>query len=313
MLEISYFYPIMSGRKINNFYYKYTLYPAEVLKSLSQKTFKSCCVISENKLLGNRAKKILVSHNFIPVDSSATKIEIDEISKTMTFKHENRIILECTNEKFFSFPKDALRDFSMKVDQYFFFRKATLLGLMIGFPIALYLIIFSLFHLISNFFVSKTYSSIVASVLCFLIGIILLFQLSAENKVNISNLSETLQSESYQDRIEALKVIVDQKIEIGKDMEICNKLITSPHVSERLWLTKAFGVSQCPETHQLLFVLLDDPCPNVVRKAFSVLGQRNNKSDEKEIVRKIMKSDHWYNQLYAYKALKQLGWDQKIF
>jgi HEAT repeat protein len=55
---------------------------------------------------------------------------------------------------------------------------------------------------------------------------------------------------------------------------------------------------------------LDDPCPNVVSMAFYALGQRGDKRAIKEIIKKIQMSDDWYNQWYAYKALRNLGWKQ---
>jgi HEAT repeat protein len=56
--------------------------------------------------------------------------------------------------------------------------------------------------------------------------------------------------------------------------------------------------------------LLDDPCPNVVSTAFYAIGQRRDKRAINEIIKRIEVSDDWYNQWYAYKALRNLGWKQ---
>ena len=55
---------------------------------------------------------------------------------------------------------------------------------------------------------------------------------------------------------------------------------------------------------------LDDPQPNVVSMAFYALGQRKDRKALGEIFRRIQMSDNWYTQLYAYRALRALGWRQ---
>jgi HEAT repeat protein len=81
-------------------------------------------------------------------------------------------------------------------------------------------------------------------------------------------------------------------------------------VPERYWLARALGVSRHPETYPNLLAFLDDAHPNVVSMAFYALGQRGDRRAIKEILRRIETSDHWYNQWYAYRALRQLGWKQ---
>jgi HEAT repeat protein len=62
-----------------------------------------------------------------------------------------------------------------------------------------------------------------------------------------------------------------------------------------------------------LLTLLDDPHPNIVSMAFYSLGQRGNRQAVPKIMKKIETSDHWYNQWYAYRALKSLGWRQSEY
>jgi len=49
---------------------------------------------------------------------------------------------------------------------------------------------------------------------------------------------------------------------------------------------------------------------NVVSMAFYALGQRGDRQAIKEILTRIETSKHWYNQWYAYRALRRLGWKQ---
>ena len=44
--------------------------------------------------------------------------------------------------------------------------------------------------------------------------------------------------------------------------------------------------------------------------AFYSLGLRQNASAIKPILKRIKMSDNWYSQMYAYNALRSLGWKQ---
>jgi HEAT repeat protein len=44
--------------------------------------------------------------------------------------------------------------------------------------------------------------------------------------------------------------------------------------------------------------------------AFYALGQRGDRQAIQEILTRIETSKHWYNQWYAYRALRCLGWKQ---
>jgi hypothetical protein len=260
------------GEKINNFYYRYTMYPAEVFKSLEQKTLKPCRVAPiTDKAFARRVDNTLIRYDYLPVNADApVEIEIDEAAKNLVFKYKGDMVV-------------------------------------------LYVMVFALVRFVLSFLVGATPSSVAAATICFSIGLALLLPLSCAKTrmVDPSNLSEALNSESRQHRVAALKTIVRQRLEIG-DLQACRRMSSSPHISERLWLARAFGLSRHPETYQLLLALLDDPCPNVVCKAFYALGQRGDRRAEKEIMKRIERSDHWHSQLYAYKALRQLGWRQEM-
>ena len=75
-------------------------------------------------------------------------------------------------------------------------------------------------------------------------------------------------------------------------------------------LAKALGVSRTPDTRESLHRLLDDPHFNVVCMAMDSLGRRGNRADIPLIVSKIEASHNWYEQWYAYRALRRLGWRQ---
>ena len=72
-----------------------------------------------------------------------------------------------------------------------------------------------------------------------------------------------------------------------------------------------FNLSFDRFTYEDLVAFLDDPHPNVAGMAFYALGQRGEKRAIKGIIERIETSNHWYNQWYAYRALRTLGWKQR--
>jgi HEAT repeat protein len=127
--------------------------------------------------------------------------------------------------------------------------------------------------------------------------------------VGENELAQALESETWQERVAALRIIEQKQMEIS-DFPAYKALLSSPHIPERYWLARALGTSRRPETYTVLLRLLEDPHPNVVSMAFYALGRRGDRRAISEIVRRIEISRHWYNQWHAYKALRMLGWRQ---
>ena len=122
-----------------------------------------------------------------------------------------------------------------------------------------------------------------------------------------------LESVNARERINALKKVLDKRAEIS-DYRVYEKLIRSPHVADRYWLTKTLAFSHNPETLKDLLAMLDDPSPNVVSMAYWALGFRGDRGVKGEILKRLSDSEDWYMQWYAYNALRNLGWTQtKLF
>jgi hypothetical protein len=302
------------GRKINDFYYRYTLYPAEVFKSLHQKTLKTCTVGDiDQEPGGNLLRDALISRDYLDVGiNKKVELKIKKEADSLVFENRGKIILKTSLEDFLSDDGEVLKRFSVKSDRHSFFRKFTLLSLLVGFPISLYVFVFSLFRFIFSFFHVLKNASAYASILCFIIGIGLLvpFYYMGEKKINVKNVAKALESENSVERVEALKIINQRRTEIG-NYKAYQNLLKSSHVPELYWLMKGLGMSRKSETYHDLLTFLDNPHPNVVCMALYALGRRGEKSAIKKILEKIKTSDHWYSQWYAYRALRTLGWKQR--
>ncbi|MCP4346101.1 MAG: HEAT repeat domain-containing protein [Desulfobacterales bacterium] len=310
------------GIKVNSFYYKYTLYAAEVFKSDTQKLMRTCRLSIDNKTLARQMKKILLNYNYLVIDKETDKVNLDIVQKaanneqqsiTLFFKKNNRITLETTSREFSSKPWQILKDFSEKNDRHIFLRTFTFSSLQIVSAVILYLILFIPFRIISGFFLTKSEASIAAGAICLFMGLTVLGYISFGEKININkeNLSEILESDNWQHRTAALHFIEESGIDIDK-YPAYEKLMSSPHIPERFRLAKAMGFSRSHKTYQELLLLLDDSNFNVVYNAFEALGRRREKKAVGEILKQIKSSDNWYVQLYAYKALRKIGWRQGV-
>ncbi|UCG64342.1 MAG: HEAT repeat domain-containing protein [Deltaproteobacteria bacterium] len=301
------------GKKVNYFYYKYTLYPAEVFKSLDQKILKTCNIesIREQSIMPYLERGLL-NHDYLIVSGDATiDLKIAQEDNVLVFENEERAILRAPVKAFVSRPGAVLKEFSQKSDRYAFFRQFTFFSLLIGFPITLYIFLYAVLCFVLRLFLDSLTSSVIASLLCFLLGIALLGHLhhSREKKIEVKDLADTLESERWQERVAALKFIGEHGLDLA-DFQGYKGMLKSPHIAERYWLARGLGVSRRPETYQDLLAILDDPHPNVVSMAFNALGQRGDMRAIREIRERIETSDDWYNQWYAYKALRALGWKQ---
>jgi hypothetical protein len=302
------------GEKVNDFYYDYTLYPAEVFKSLDQKLLKTCFLQDlKNEPLPARVEMELLDRDYLAVATDdAVDLKVVQNNGVLDFKHGGRTIIQTAVADFLSEPATALEEFSAKSDRHGFFRQFTFRSLVIGLPLALYLLLHALIRLLCCFFLNFRASSLIASILCLIVGLSILipFQHMRWTDMDLKNVPRALASKSWHERVAALRIIERKGLEISS-FPPYPRLLASPHIAERYWLARALGVSRRPETYRDLLAFLDDPHPNVVSMAFYGLGRRGDSRGVSEILTRIKTSDHWYNQWYAYKALRALGWKQR--
>lgn len=304
-----------AGKKINEFYYDYTLYPAEVFKTEKLKLLKTCRLEEIDAAKGARRliERKLIYNDYLPLGERTTvDLTIRKDGKNLALEREGKTILLTTPKEFSSRMPSVLKEFSEKSDRYRYFRKFTFFSILVGFPVTLYVLVYSLFYLVFSLFLGIRASSITSSVLCFAVGIALLlpFQTGSGKDVGVENLTGAMVSDTWQVRVSALKAIRERGLEIG-DFPSYKEMIRSPHVPERYWLATVLKKSRVPETYGDLLAMLDDPHPNVRCKVVEALGKRGRKDVVATIIEKITTSDHWYFQWYAYRALRSLGWKQK--
>jgi hypothetical protein len=300
------------GTKISDFYYEYAYYPAEVFKSLDQKLLKSCSIGSiQRKPIEQALERTLIVYDYLPVDGTGhgADLVVREDNDRLLFQHDGKTIVRTNLQDFLANPGKLMEEFSQKTDTCSPFRSFTLFSLLVSLPLALYAACFSLFYLVISFVVSPRISAWIASFLCLILGTALFFHVQGGAKDSSLDLARALTSDHWETRVSALKLIEQKKLEVG-DFEAYPRLIKSRHVAERYWLVRTLGSSRRTSTYRDLLSFLDDPNPGVVSMAYYALGQRKDSRAVPEILKRIETSGDWYNQWYAYRALRNLGWKQ---
>jgi hypothetical protein len=301
------------GAKVNNFYYKYTLYPAEILKSFDQKMMKTCRIENkETNASSHTLEYILINYDCIPVESNSD-VDLKVISADDDFIFENRgkPTLRISSKKFLDNPDRAIKEFAEKSDAYPLFRRITFLSLLIGFPLAVYVIVHGLVSIAFSLLFSVRVSAVIASALCFILCLVIIFSFHQNRSRDVSaeNLAQALNSDQWQNRVAALKIIENKGLEIAQ-YQTYPQLLTNPHIAERYWMVRTLARSRNPETYKDLLSFLNDIHPNVFSMALYALGKRGNRQAIDKIIPIIKTSNHWYSQWYAYRALRALGWRQ---
>jgi len=302
------------GTKLNDFYYEYTLYPAEVFKALDQKLLKTANVEAlQEKNLARTVGQALLEYDYLPVrEELVVDLKVSQEGKDLLFMHQGERVLRVPASNFLSAPGKALLEFSARTDRSDWLRRLTFLSLLVGLPLTLYLLLFAFFRLALSFVMDIGTASMISTGICFLVGMSLLLYFASlrPKEMDPKELAGALQSERWQVRVAALQGIERQGLDIGA-FPAYKKLLTSREIPERYWMARALGLSRQPGTYPDLMRFLDDPHPNVACMAFYALGKRGDRGVTEEIKKRVETSPHWYVQWYGYKALRTLGWKQE--
>ncbi len=303
-----------TGIAIAEGYYRYTLYPAQAFKSLDQRLLKTCRlegfdIPSIKKTVAGR----LLHYDYLPVTDNVHSVDCvvsGNAAGTVTFSHKGRTVLARPLGKFLAFPGDALKEYSRRLDRCRFLRAATFGSLLSASPLLLYILIYAGLYALCMVRLRALPSSIIASGLCLAVGVVFLGLSLVQGSAAPEDMRVALTSPLVKERISALRVIEGRNAVIDEYQKAGNPAGSSP-VAERYWLARALASSGSSETCRMLYSFLDDPNPMVRYVAFNSLGKRGGSDAVGEIARRIPHLEDWYSQLYAYKALRKLGWTQK--
>ena len=315
------------GSKVNDFYYKNTLYAAEVFKSFSQKTLRTCRVTGFDdperimRLTKHLAKwDILVVDGksrpdltiaVAPTGDTAESPQQSPAAEKITLVTKNNRKIETDIRDLATKTKHWLAEVSTIGDTFAPFRKLTFLGLLIGFPVLLYLMIYTLLRGLTGLIFKDTIATVVASALCLAIGIGMLIPIFTGSNITIpaADIDDVLQHGSRPQRIALLRQLEKQKAEID-DYPGYRTIMAENSVVERYYLARILAHSKRDRTYNDLLTLASDPHINVTCQAYYAIGQRGKPPARGFLLARIQNSPDWYAQYYGYNALRTLGWRQ---
>ena len=209
------------GMKINDFYYKYTLAPAEVFKSLDQKLIKTCVLTLDPASDSNRQpiENLLLARDYLVLDTCKDPdLTISTEGDTLVMRHHGHVIVKNHLTDFLARSNDILTEFSKKTDQYQGYRHFIGIALITGLPLLMYILMHGIFFGIIRPFLAGPRAAVAASFLCPLVGLIgfTVLYASSSDPVTPSNIRQHIASPSLTQRVEALKYISDHNVPIGE-------------------------------------------------------------------------------------------------
>lgn len=302
------------GRKFSDFYYRYTLYPAQAFKGLNQKTIKTGRIEHiRPRVLNQRIGRQLLANDYLPLNgAAAVDLTVLGSQKDLIFIVDGRPVFQIPIHQFLKDSAGALGSVAAKADRHAAFRQITFLSLLLGFPVALYMIVHAAVYYLGYFIIGRKASAWTASIVCLAAGIVVLiyFQSNRSRGIGIEDISASLSSSRWQTRTAALKLIAQKKLDLSAyaAYPLLPKKNLPP--AERYWLARTLAFSRRPETIRILLDFLSDENLNVRTMAFYSLGLRRDPKAIRPILKKIETSENWYDQMYAYRALRSLGWNQ---
>lgn len=303
------------GQAVNDYYYGNTLSPAEVFKPLHQKTLKSVARSDLQTLpesIRNRVRDSLTGLDYLPLpDNAPMDLRVRMDGERLLLHDDHGTTHSVAWKAFSDNPGEALSQFSQKIDGKRFFRSLTFYGLLIGFPLSLYLFTYCSLALLAGHLVGPRRDTWVAGACCLLLGAIAWWPVNAGRTAPMDTemIASALTAHQQPQRLAALRLIHDKKLEISAYPHY-RDLLETGGIAERYWLARALGVSRNQDTYSDLAHLTEDPHPNVVCQAYYALGRRGRREAVPVLINQLKQSQHWYAQWYGYRSLKALGWRQ---
>ena len=302
------------GRKINDFYYRNTLYAAQTFKSFNQKTIRVYRALDfSDSRLAQRLDAALTVRDILKVPAPCpADMVVRQSQGNLHLESAFGDELDVASTEFFKDPNRWLAALSDLSDRFAPLRRLTLYTLLIAFPTLLFILVYGVLYFGAGTFLAPRKAVPTASALCLVIGLGLFIPMLQGRPavVGLQDINSALASSDWHRCVAALRQIEKHKIDIVQYPQY-RRLLRSPLVVQRYWLARALAVSHSAATYADLLAMTADPHPNVVCQAYFALGQRGNPAAIQRIRKQMLQSNHWYTQWYGYHALRKLGWHQQ--
>ncbi|KPA10674.1 conserved hypothetical protein, membrane [Candidatus Magnetomorum sp. HK-1] len=311
------------GNKINDFYYKYTLYPSEIIKPYALRQQKTCCIIlqeDENitKTLDQNYKEIkkqCITFDYLIIsDPNIADLILVIDRENIHFKYKEKIIIKSNVSKLLKNAKSIFLEYSKLTDNNNLFRYCIFISLIFGSPILLYIIFMNIAFWAMQILTIKDIfrEGILLCMIC--LGLYLLIMqippkidaiITLKDWQNL--LQEASMENDWKQGIALLKK--GHKFQTEKSNQIVSdwlKHTNSPAL--KYWLIRFFSKRPGNDISSLFYDNLVGQQVNVICQALYILGRQGDRRAIPSIMEIVNTSPHWYIQMYGYRALKKLGW-----
>jgi len=309
--------PTAAGRWVNDFYYRYTLFPAETFKSLGQKQMRTFCFQGRgDKKQIRPVTDILIARDYFPVPADTQP----DVTLRLAGTGGRRVIFDRGGRQvtvklsdLTTYPGKSLRRVSDGLDTGRMMRRFTYISLLAGFPLLVYIIFFSGIRWLAGWMMPGRWACGLSALVCLLGGLAIIWALTAGRPDNLTTrtIPGYLAAEDGRQRVAALKMMEKMRLDPFR-FSVDIDFFRHRSMIERYWLARALAHGRAEKAGQVLIGMLEDPSPNVVCMALDSLGTRGNGRVTSRLLDLIKTSNHWYVQWHAYSALRRLGWRQHV-
>jgi hypothetical protein len=306
------------GYQLNDLYYRYTLYPGEIIKPFALKQQKTCFIYAQR----NDAKRYIkaverkcILYDYLPVsDEKMADLVLKIEPPQILFQVEKNTVVKADVMIFLRETKSIFTQFSEQTDVNDFFRMCILLSLVLCVPILLYIIM--MHGLLGLFYLMRIPAFVcqwlVVGIMFVLIGMVILqmpetFSQNASQK----DWQHALKNAYHQkDWRKAVVLLQENHFTQTRDnYQLALKwLHQTNHPVLKYWLIRFLSDSKISTDKAIFLNYLSDPNINVVCQALYALGRQRDRNLIPPIQTFVKDCPHWYLQMYAYRALKRLGW-----
>jgi len=311
------------GRGVVDFYYRYTLYPARVIKTFDQKLQRVLRIdregFTEKEL--KRIEGILAWRDiFIGEDApSDARIRKNASTGTLCISSRNpRVLIEKDLHEFIKDPDTLLAEYNEDADRAFLLRRAVRWSLFQIWPaMGIFLVYTILVFLISLPFSNPAPTrDAIAAFLLFLLLLIGLRALVGPRRVerDTEGLMATIGGKAPGDKITAAMALWER---FEHDREQARgysnqyiAMLDDPHPVVRRWGIDFLALTGGREGVDDLTRLLKDPDPDVAYHAARSLGKIKAIEARDPLLEIVTSNRGWYLKTTAYIALREIGWSQ---
>ncbi|MGA1839106.1 MAG: HEAT repeat domain-containing protein [bacterium] len=311
------------GRRISNFYYHYTLYPARVIKTFDQRLQRFLRIdsndFSEEEL--KQLKRIFTWRDiFIGEDApSDTVIKKDkETGNMIIISKKHGFSIETSLENFFKDPKKIIVQYDIRTDSAAPLRRVVSLSLFNIWPLMGIFLIYLFLIIICGLLFKKSSSTRDTLFAFFSILLLIMGFRSLMVPKNISldteNLLNTIEGNGSGNKITSIMALWERiekdKNKVGHFSEHFIKMLDDPDPIIRKWGIDFITLSGEKKAINIIIRLLNDPDPNVAYHAARSLGKFEVREAREPLLKILEGKREWYLKTTAYIALRETGWSQ---